>query len=91
MSPTTVISAPGKVLIAGGYLVLDQNFTGLVVSASSRFYAVIQDCQQPGQAGQIIVRSPQFVGAEWTYSVTIHDDGAVNVSQVSERCVCIRV
>jgi phosphomevalonate kinase len=84
MSSTTVVSAPGKVLIAGGYLVLDQKFTGLVISASSRFYAVIQDCQPPGQAGQIIVRSPQFVGAEWTYSVTIHDDGTVNVSQVSE-------
>lgn len=90
MSSTTVVSAPGKVLIAGGYLVLDQKFTGLVISASSRFYAVIQDCQQPGQVGQIIVRSPQFVGAEWTYSVTIHDDGTVDVNQVSERCVYIR-
>ncbi|KAG6378187.1 phosphomevalonate kinase [Boletus reticuloceps] len=84
MSTTTVVSAPGKVLIAGGYLVLDQKYTGLVISASSRFYAVIQDCQQPGQAGQIIVRSPQFIGAEWTYSVTIHDDGTVDVSQTSE-------
>ncbi|KAF8441510.1 ribosomal protein S5 domain 2-type protein [Boletus edulis BED1] len=81
---TTVVSAPGKVLIAGGYLILDQKYTGLVISASSRFYAVIQDCQQPGQAGQIIVRSPQFIGAEWTYSVTIHDDGTVDVSQTSE-------
>lgn len=90
MSSTTVVSAPGKVLIAGGYLVLDQKFTGLVISASSRFYAVIQHCQRPGQAGQIIVRSPQFIGAEWTYSVTIHDDGKVVVGQLSERCVCLR-
>jgi len=80
----TVVSSPGKVLIAGGYLVLDQKFTGLVISASSRFYAVIQHCQQPGQTGQIIVRSPQFVGAEWSYSVTIHDDGQVDVAQVSQ-------
>lgn len=84
---STVVSAPGKVLIAGGYLVLDQKFTGLVISASSRFYVVIQDCQQPGREGQIIVRSPQFVGAEWTYLVNIHDDGTVDVSQASERCV----
>lgn len=89
MSSTTVVSAPGKVLIAGGYLILDQKFTGLVISASSRFYTVIQDCQRPGQAGQVIIRSPQFVGAEWAYSVTIHDDGKVDVSQVSERWVCI--
>ncbi|KAI9572183.1 phosphomevalonate kinase [Boletus coccyginus] len=81
---STVVSAPGKVLIAGGYLVLDPKFTGLVISASSRFYTVIQDCQQPGQEGQIIVRSPQFVGAEWTYLVNIHDDGTVDVSQASE-------
>ena len=87
MSYTTVVSAPGKVLIAGGYLVLDQRFTGLVISASSRFYAVIQECQQTGQANQIIVRSPQFAGAEWAYSVIIHDDGTVDVDQVSERCV----
>ena len=82
MSSTTVVSAPGKVLIAGGYLVLDQHFTGLVLSASSRFYAVIQDYHQPNQ---IIVRSPQFVGAEWTYSVTIHEDGKVDVSPVSQK------
>ena len=87
MLSITVVSAPGKVLIAGGYLVLDQNFTGLVISASSRFYTVIWDGQKPGQAGQIIVRSPQFIGAEWSYSVTVHDDGKVDVSPVSERCV----
>ncbi|KAG9314735.1 phosphomevalonate kinase [Chiua virens] len=81
MSSITVVSAPAKVLIAGGYLVLDQKFTGLVISASSRFYTVIQDYQKPGH---IVVRSPQFIGAEWSYSVTVHDDGKVDVSQASE-------
>ncbi|KAF8844695.1 Phosphomevalonate kinase [Paxillus ammoniavirescens] len=84
MSSAIVVSAPGKVLIAGGYLVLDQKFTGLVISASSRFYAVIQDRQEPGEANQILVRSPQFIGAEWRYSVTISDDGKVNVNEASE-------
>jgi phosphomevalonate kinase len=85
MSSAIVVSAPGKVLIAGGYLVLDQKFTGLVISASSRFYAVIQDRLEPGEANQILVRSPQFIGAEWRYSVTISDDGKVDVNEASER------
>ncbi|KIK98266.1 hypothetical protein PAXRUDRAFT_824066 [Paxillus rubicundulus Ve08.2h10] len=84
MSSAVVVSAPGKVLIAGGYLVLDQKFTGLVISASSRFYAVIQDRREPGEANQILVRSPQFIGAEWRYSVTISRDGKVDVSEASE-------
>ncbi|THH07989.1 hypothetical protein EW145_g3017 [Phellinidium pouzarii] len=33
----TVVSASGKVLLAGGYLVLDQKYSGTVVSTSSRF------------------------------------------------------
>ena len=40
-STTTVLSAPGKVLLAGGYLVLDPHYSGVVVSTSSRFYTVV--------------------------------------------------
>lgn len=40
MSPT-IVSAPGKVLVAGGYLVLDRQYTGLVVATSSRFYCIV--------------------------------------------------
>ncbi|KAF8274552.1 Phosphomevalonate kinase [Lactarius quietus] len=59
-----VVSAPGKVLLAGGYLVLDPAYSGVVVSTSSRFYTVIN----PGNAGRIVVRSPQFVNATWSYT-----------------------
>ncbi|KIY30736.1 phosphomevalonate kinase [Cryptococcus gattii E566] len=38
---TTVVSSPGKVLIAGGYLVLDTNYSGLVIGTSSRFYSCV--------------------------------------------------
>ena len=34
----TTVSAPGKVLIAGGYLVLDPAYTGLVLATNARFY-----------------------------------------------------
>ncbi|KAJ6593913.1 phosphomevalonate kinase [Mycena capillaripes] len=65
----TVVSSPGKVLIAGGYLVLDRAYAGVVVSTSSRFYTVVQNCAS-GE-GLITVRSPQFLSATWAYSVTL--------------------
>ena len=76
-----VVSAPGKVLIAGGYLVLDPAYSGLVISTTSKFYTIIRplklESAAPAAAGPpaplplVRVRSPQFVGAEWTYSVRI--------------------
>jgi len=67
MSLPTVVSAPGKVLVAGGYLVLDPAYSGIVVSTSSRFYTVIQ---RSSNAGEIQVRSPQFNAATWKYATT---------------------
>jgi hypothetical protein len=37
-----VTSAPGKVLVAGGYLVLERPNPGLVLSTSARFYAIVR-------------------------------------------------
>jgi len=62
-----VVSAPGKVLLAGGYLVLDPAYSGVVVSTSSRFYTVITQAK----TNRIIVRSPQFVNASWSYTWSI--------------------
>lgn len=63
---TTVVSAPGKVLLAGGYLILDPKYSGIVVSTSSRFYSVVSSASTPGA---IVVNSPQFANAVWKYSV----------------------
>ena len=41
--PATIVSAPGKVLLAGGYLVLDPTYSGLVVATSSRFFTIVSD------------------------------------------------
>ena len=35
LHPTVAVSAPGKVLLAGGYLVLDRKYTGLVFELSA--------------------------------------------------------
>ncbi|KAJ3768665.1 phosphomevalonate kinase [Lentinula raphanica] len=68
-SKPTVVSAPGKVLIAGGYLVLDPAYSGIVISTSSRFYTVIKPLTPP-TANTIRVRSPQFRDSTWTYSLS---------------------
>lgn len=36
------VSAPGKVLVAGGYLVLDRPNVGVVLAATARFYTSVK-------------------------------------------------
>ncbi|CCG83580.1 Probable phosphomevalonate kinase [Taphrina deformans PYCC 5710] len=60
----TTCSAPGKILIAGGYLVLDPNYTGLVVSLSARIYATVKT---DNVQNTISVTSPQFLDAVWKF------------------------
>ncbi|KAJ8076459.1 phosphomevalonate kinase [Marasmius tenuissimus] len=86
MAPTvTVVSAPGKVLVAGGYLVLDPTYSGIVVSASPRFYTVIQAASSNVDQAVIRVRSPQFENAAWSYTIqfdpTIVDPTSQNSSK----------
>lgn len=88
---TTAISSPGKVLLAGGYLVLDPAYSGVVVSTSARFYTVVQDLDEATTVArakadrpiEIRVRSPQFVNAAYTYLVSFDVDG-VHVEQVAD-------
>ncbi|KAI8902397.1 ribosomal protein S5 domain 2-type protein [Globomyces pollinis-pini] len=67
----TQVSAPGKVLLTGGYLVLDQRFRGLVVSVDARFQVKITDVNNSD--GKWIVESPQFTNGSWSYKVS--EDG----------------
>jgi phosphomevalonate kinase len=87
MSQTTVVSSPGKVLLAGGYLVLDPKYSGVVVATSSRFYTVVAgvaDSSRVDSPIQIRVRSPQFVDATWIYLVHI-DQTTVRVEQIADE------
>ncbi|SPO20457.1 related to ERG8 - phosphomevalonate kinase [Ustilago trichophora] len=88
----TTVSAPGKVLVAGGYLVLDPAYPGLVVSTSSRFYCHAQSqasSASQGSAGEstctITVRSPQFVDAVWVYRASIVKDGQGKQHWITEQ------
>ena len=78
--PETLISAPGKVLIAGGYLVLDPAYPGVVISTDSRFYTYTKT---RGEPETITVRSPQFVDAEWVYKVSLDGEGNWNLVQTA--------
>lgn len=43
------VSAPGKVLITGGYLVLDQQHPGLVLATTARFHTKIEVLTHAGK------------------------------------------
>lgn len=73
-----VFSAPGKALIAGGYLVLDPAYNAYVTALSSRMHARIQK-ETPAQNSSITVSSPQF-GGVWTYTI----DNSGPVAEFSE-------
>lgn len=82
-SAPVVVSCPGKVLVAGGYLVLDRNHQGYVISTPSRFYTVVEevgtsgsspsssrDASESGDKIKVSVRSPQFDDGIWEYEAT---------------------
>ena len=70
LQPPTVVSCPGKVLLAGGFLVLDPAHQGLVISTASRFYTVVTTSPHEDDSPlrfRISVRSPQFSDGSWVY------------------------
>ena len=82
----TAVSAPGKVLLAGGYLVLDRRHTGLVVGLDARIHVLVEPIRtKAGVAlSEIIVRSPQFRDARWEYGYRVRERAAgVDVTQLS--------
>lgn len=77
----TLTSSPGKVLLAGGYLVLSPAYPGLVVGTDSRFYALVRGKDAGSTPGPssgsasagvsasptITIHSPQFLHASWSF------------------------
>ncbi|TYZ64922.1 hypothetical protein PybrP1_001145 [[Pythium] brassicae (nom. inval.)] len=61
------VSAPGKVLLTGGYLVLEPAFAGLVVASTARFHAYASQAPAADESAgeedaalRVVVESPQF-------------------------------
>ncbi|KAI1646578.1 Phosphomevalonate kinase [Daldinia loculata] len=85
MPNTTAISAPGKVLLAGGFLVLDRQHTGLVFGLSARINVIAQEIKTSKgvQLSEIVVESPQFLEAQWRYGYHLtHEDGGIKLTQL---------
>lgn len=67
---TRAFSAPGKALLAGGYLVLYPQYQSLVVALSARMHAVVTSATREDIEGIYIkVMSEQFNNDEWNYRV----------------------
>jgi len=82
----TAVSAPGKVLLAGGYLVLDRQYTGLVFGLSARIHVCIQPLKTAAGVSleEIIVTSPQFREARWEYGYRVAEKGGgIKVTHLS--------
>ncbi|KAI1463040.1 Phosphomevalonate kinase [Daldinia caldariorum] len=85
MPNTTAISAPGKVLLAGGFLVLDRQHTGLVFGLSARINVIAREIETSKgvQLSEIIVESPQFLEAQWRYGYHLApEDGGIKLTQL---------
>lgn len=88
----TAVSAPGKVLVAGGYLVLDRAYTGVVFGLSARINIIAQDIHTSEgiHLTEIVVESPQFLEAQWRYGYHLADEGGgikVTQLQIGSRIV----
>lgn len=82
------VSAPGKILLAGGYLVLESPNVGVVIGVDKRFYTTAQKLEADAydKGIHITVRSPQF-DSEWKYSWTGKDITADNSNESSNMFV----
>ncbi|KAJ8327498.1 phosphomevalonate kinase [Batrachochytrium dendrobatidis] len=77
VADSTTVTAPGKVLLTGGYLVLDRRFQGLVVAMDARFHTTIKSIHQQQDSSDVTsiiqVVSPQFTDGFWEYMIQFHD------------------
>eukprot|EP00833_Pecoramyces_ruminatium_P011861 jgi/Orpsp1_1/1185893/evm.model.c7180000095897.2 len=57
-----------RILITGGYLVLEQQYTGFVQATSSRFVCIVlKNDNEEIDNNSIKVTSPQFIQGHWNY------------------------
>ncbi|KAF5540245.1 phosphomevalonate kinase [Fusarium mexicanum] len=83
--PTIAVSAPGKVFLAGGYLVLDQEYTAFVFGLDARINIIAGDIHTTAgvQLTEIVVDSPQFLEAQWRYGYHLASEGGgIKVTQL---------
>jgi len=85
---TTLVSAPGKVLLAGGFLVLDPQYFGIVISTSARFYTLIRPLSTTSSESKDIrikVQAAQFPKQQsvWEYDLSLSE--GIAMKPVAEK------
>jgi phosphomevalonate kinase len=86
-SSVTALSAPGKVLLTGGYLVLDRAYTGTVFALDARIHVVVQQLRRGHRRG------PSGTNAEAQAAVSEADTEAAKhegEEQEAEHTVVVR-
>lgn len=75
MADSIAVSSPGKVLLTGGYLVLDRKYNGLVFGLDARIHVHIKPVAATSGVtfSEITVRSPQFLDAVWEYGYRLSE------------------
>lgn len=68
--------------MAGGYLVLDRKYTGLVFGLDARIHVVVQGDGHGDDVWSVSVKSPQFNQPPWQYSCRKGLSSAVEVEQI---------
>jgi len=86
------VSAPGKALIAGGYLVMQHPNVGIVISASSRFFTTVHILPRRVKSNKlnILIESPQFhTKFEYDYDIGDRSLKSISVSEnvFVEKCL----
>lgn len=75
-------SAPGKVLLTGGYLVLFQEYTAYSVALTCRIHTV---AERSSKGHKLVIANPQF-NAEWAYDEATKTDNAFLDAIVETIC-----
>jgi phosphomevalonate kinase len=65
---SVLVSSPGKILITGGYLVLEGEYSGSVIGSNAKFLVGIKSKDSDDKT--ITVNSPQFEDLPWSYELT---------------------
>lgn len=63
-SVTTAVSAPGKVLLTGGYLVLDRDYTGTVFALDARIHVIVQQLKRQLSTSALVATKEAAGGEE---------------------------
>ena len=84
-SHSTVVSAPGKVMVAGGYVVLERPNAALVAAISARVYCVVTSADATlGENGvKVRVESPQLDESR-SFAVSAAGSQEVSIKRADE-------